>query len=299
MRQRSRVMSRAARAALCLAAAWAQDASAWGDEGHEVIALIAQHYLEPGVAAKVKSLLSKDRTKLTPNRSMAAQATWADKYRESDERTTQKRYNATRQWHFADIAIDSGTLDAACFGFPPLPAGKNAASGPAKDCVVGKINQFVAELSSSATSATERLRALQFLLHFVGDVHQPLHVSNDRDQGGNAKLVSAAGIAAGNLHHYWDTEFVVLLGVDPNTVAKDLLGRISTAQAQAWAAGDATTWALEAHQVGVTAAYALPAPENSRYTLDGQYVARAREAVATQLSKAGVRLGMVLNGALH
>ncbi|WLA46706.1 MULTISPECIES: S1/P1 nuclease [Bradyrhizobium] len=74
--------------------------------------------------------------------------------------------------------------------------------------MVDKSQQFAAELANPATDVEEQVAALKFLLHFVGDVHQPLHSSDDHDRGGNAKRVSATGLSAGNLHHFWDTEFV-------------------------------------------------------------------------------------------
>lgn len=75
--------------------------------------------------------------------------------------------------------------------------------------------QFERELSALRTSAAEKLRALQFLLHLVGDLHQPLHAIDDHDAGGNARRVSARGLRAGSLHYYWDVEFVRGLGPDP------------------------------------------------------------------------------------
>jgi len=83
-----------------------------------------------------------------------------------------------------------------------------ASGGPPNACVVDKIRQFNTELAAPGTDPQERIIALKFLLHFVGDVHQPLHSADDHDQGGNSKRVSARGFPAGNLHHFWDTEFV-------------------------------------------------------------------------------------------
>lgn len=70
---------------------------------------------------------------------------------------------------------------------------------------------------------------MQFLLHFIGDLHQPLYVSDEFDRGGNDKRASAEGLRAGNLHHYWDTEFVRMLGADPAQVARTTVGAITPA----------------------------------------------------------------------
>lgn len=193
-----------------LSLAAACPAFAWGDQGHEVIALIAQSYLEPGVRRQVNALLSADTDTLTAH-DIASEATWADKYRGSNEDGARER---TREWHFVDIEIDGPDLDQACFGHPKPPPGVRASKGPAHDCVVDKIEEFSAELASPNTSPEERIVALKFLLHFVGDVHQPLHAADKHDRGGNDDRVSAPGFKAGNLHHFWDTEFIQQLGPD-------------------------------------------------------------------------------------
>ena len=284
----------------CVAMTWlpVQNALSWGDEGHRVVALVAKHYLAPSTKARVAALLARDNTGLTRNRSMGEEATWADRYRDSDRDTTRVRYNQTHLWHFADIEVHGGTLDAACFGFPPLPGGIRASSGPPRQCVVAKIDQFARELADTHTNAQERLRALQFLLHFVGDVHQPLHASDDHDEGGNSKIVFADGTANGKLHHYWDSELVRLLGKDEKSIADTLIAGITSQQTQDWSAGDASAWAIEAHEVGVRVAYALPSPLHGHYHLDANYIAQAREAAALQLSRAGIRLAHLLNQAL-
>ena len=280
------------------ASAISTNAMAWGDEGHEIVGLIASHYLKPTVMAKVTQLLETDPTQLTAT-DIEHEATWADKYRDSDRNTTKVRYNLTHNWHFVDIEIHGGNLDKACFRHPaPSPTG--ASNGPANDCVVDKINEFASELKAPGTSAAERRLDLQFLLHFVGDVHQPLHASDDHDQGGNAKLVTAAGEQDGKLHGYWDTQFVQRLGTDPTIVANSLIARISAADEVAWAKGRAADWAQEAYQLSVSQVYAtLPAPGPSGvYALPASYVTNASQVVAQQLSKAGVRLASVLNAAL-
>jgi len=207
-----------------------------GNEGHKVIALIAEHYLDPAVRFKVATLLEADTDPLTAH-DIASEVTWADKYRDADRDTTKIRYQATRQWHFVDIELSQPDLAAACFGHPPLLAGVPASKGPPEACVVDKNDQFTAELGDPATGASEQLLALKILLHFVGDLHQPLHASDDRDAGGNKKLVAGDGLRPGNLHHYWDVEFVEGLGTDPRQVAASLIGRISDPQRQEWSSG--------------------------------------------------------------
>jgi S1/P1 Nuclease len=273
---------------------------AWGDEGHEIIGLIAAHYLEPAVYARVRALLAADSSGLTP-KDIAHEATWADKYRDSDRDSSKRRYRSTRDWHFVDLEIDGPDLNRACFGRPRLPPGADASVGPADDCVVDKIDEFFAELKNPNTEEQERRLALQFLLHFVGDVHQPLHAADDRDQGGNRKFASAPGIPWNNLHHDWDTEFVARLGVDETEIARRLIAGISAPQRARWSAGTANDWASETFSVAKSHAYGLLPPPRapSQYELPAAYVADATAVSAEQLCKAGVRLAFMLNQALH
>jgi hypothetical protein len=186
-------------------------------------------------------LLATDTDTLT-----ASEATWAYRYRDSDRETTKIRYQGTREWHFVDIELAQPNLASACFGHPPLSPGIPASQGPAQPCVVDKIDQFAAELRKPATDASEQLLALKFLLHFVGDLHQPLHAADDHDAGANKKLVAAGGLQPGNLHRYWDVEFVERLGTDPRQVAASLIGQISEKQRQEWSGGKPSDWAMEA-----------------------------------------------------
>jgi hypothetical protein len=138
---------------------WPGSAFAWGDEGHEIIALVADHFVNPTVRAKVAMLLAGDTDTLTEH-DIASEATWADKYRDSDRYATKIRYQATRLWHFVDVELAEPNLASACFGHPPLPSGILASEGPPRACVVDKIDQLAHELGNSATVAFERLLAL-------------------------------------------------------------------------------------------------------------------------------------------
>jgi hypothetical protein len=216
-----------------------------GRRWHQIVALVAQSFLEPDVRKQVNALLAGDTDNLTAH-DIASAATWADKYRQANIGGSREK---TAQWHFVDIEITAPDLNKACFSYPALPAGTVASDGPADDCVVHKINEFAAELTDPNTDAEERVAALKFLLHFVGDLHQPLHSADDSDRGGNAKRVSADGFKAGNLHSYWDTPFVVSLGDDAKTVASDLVGHITKTQAAEWQKGSPADWATEAFYI--------------------------------------------------
>jgi hypothetical protein len=283
--------------AATLSLAQPRSARAWGDEGHEIVALVAQSFLESDVRKRVSALLAADTSSLTTH-DIAAEATWADKFRDANVNGSR---NKTRQWHFTDIEISAPDLDAACFNHPAIPTGVPASDGPEADCVVDKIQEFAAELANPATDLEEQVVALKFVLHFVGDLHQPLHSSDDHDRGGNDKKVSATGFAAGNLHRFWDTDFVDQLGPDPKSIASDLIGHITAQQQAQWQAGGPTDWAKETFKIAQDDAYGqLPAANShGSFRLSDDYVSTATNDVSLQLSKAGVRLAMILNQALR
>lgn len=277
-------------------ALYAAPAFAWGDTGHEIVALIARAYLTPAAKRQVKALLDSDPSTLTEP-TIAAAATWADKYRDKDIDGARHR---TRQWHFVDLEIAKPDMDTACFGPPPPPAGLPASAGRDKDCIVYKIQAFEAELANPATSPGERVIALKFLLHLTGDIHQPLHAADDHDRGGNDKRVSTSRFYANTLHHFWDVEFVEELGTNPGKVAAALVRGITERDRAQWATGTPTDWAWESFQIARNDIYArLPPPdEKGRYRLSEADIALAVKDVSIQLSKAGVRLAMILNRAL-
>jgi hypothetical protein len=282
-------------AALAVVAALLGSASpalAWGDLGHKVTALIAYRHLTPKARAALDDLLAADDDPLTP-RDFASRATWADKYRNS--------HRETAAWHFVDIELDHSDLQAACFGFPA--ASQPASAGPAQDCVVDKVEEFESELTSPSTSAAERLLALKFLIHFIGDLHQPLHASDHEDRGGNCIGLSPSPNGRDtNLHAFWDTGVVETLGGSAGQIAATLDARISPADIAAWGRGDARSWAMESFRLSVKDVYALPArptcASRDSVTLSPAYQATAARDAAVQLERAGVRLAAVLNRAL-
>lgn len=279
---------------ISLTVAISSPAYAWGDLGHRVTALIAYRHLTPTARAKLDALLASDTDTLTAP-DFASRATWADKYRSS--------HRATAAWHFVDIEIDQPDLTTACFGFPPPSVDQTASLGPAQDCVVNKINEFWAELHATSTPPAERRIALKFLIHFVGDLHQPLHASDHHDRGGNCVgLAPSPDGHDANLHTYWDTGAVEALGGSADQIAAKLDAHIKRADVQAWSSGTPRTWAMETFEVGRRDAYALPsAPtcdDHGSVTLSPAYQAAAQKDAAVQLEKAGIRMAGLLNRAL-
>ena len=268
-------------------------ALAWGDLGHEIVAMIAYRHLTPAARRGVDRLLASDSDDLTAPY-IASRATWADKYRDS--------HPETAAWHFVAIEIDKPDLASACSGFPPSPP-HAASQGPAQDCVVAKIDEFVAELKDPDTPASERLLALRFVVHFVGELHQPLNAADHNDRDGHCIALSPSpdgGVT--NLHAFWDTTVVSALGYSAPTIAAELDGRITPADVTTWSAGGPRDWAMQSFAIAKRDAYDLPTRPTCAQTgavaLSPSYQTTAKADAARQLTVAGVRLAYVLNTVL-
>jgi hypothetical protein len=279
---------------------------AWGDEGHKIVGVIAYSRLSPTVKRKVDALLAADHDELTAP-DFVSRTTWADKYRESDRQTTKMRYEATRKWHFADIDIQTGDIDAACEHHPKLSRGTLASRGPANNCVIDKIDQFMVELRNPFIARAEKILALKFLLHLIGDLHQPLHAADNKDRGGNdIAVLLADDVPATNLHFYWDNHIVERLGNDPWSIGAALSRKISTGTAEAWSRGTQISWAQESFRRAKTVVYNFAGLQEfvddrgaQGVRLDDAYENSALIAARQQLSKAGVRLAAVLNNTIR
>lgn len=275
----------------------ASPARAWGPEGHAIVALIAQREMAPATRAAVDRLLATDRSTLTAH-DIASEADWADAYRDAGDDRDSRGHHRTSGWHFVNLELHRPDLDWACWHHPKLAPGQPASDGPARDCIVDKIDAFEAELASPVTPPAERLLALKFLLHLVGDIHQPLHAADNHDHGGNDVRVTGLGRRVERLHHAWDTTFVRDLGRDPGTVAAQLDRRITDAQRRRWRAGTPTDWAWESWRLARDDAYGRLPGGRGVQRLDTAYRDTADTVVAQQLSVAGVRLAWLLDRAL-
>jgi len=167
-------------ALLCLTAAALAptSASAWGREGHEIVAELAERKLTAEAKVELRRLLALE-LELT----LATASTWADAHRSA----------TTAPWHYVNFPRDSCRYD-------------QARDCPGGQCVVGAIERQTRVLGSAA-SDEERLKALKYLIHFVADVHQPLHAGYVDDKGGNTFQIQAFGRGT-NLHAWWDTGLI-------------------------------------------------------------------------------------------
>jgi hypothetical protein len=273
-------------------------AYAWSEEGHKIVALIADHYLDPAVKKQVDAMLKADTDTLTKH-DIASEAVWADTHRDLDRKSVQTRMAATDSWHAVMLELDHPDMNAAC-GKPALPTGTPASQGPA-DCAVDKVDQFAAELSSKATSGPEKLLALKYLLNLVADLHQPLYVSDNHNDGGEQTRVSGGGADPNSLRHYWDSDFIDYLGDDPKAIADDLADGVRQSKTfDKMSEGSPADWAQEGFALAKDHAYGkLPAKKaDGGYDLPPDYVTDAIETIRLQMARAGVRLATVLNRTL-
>ncbi|MDB5583740.1 MAG: putative endonuclease [Bradyrhizobium sp.] len=169
--------------------------------------------------------------------------------------------------------------------------------------MVDRARDFATELGDPATTPAERILALKYVLHFMGDLHQPLHMADNHDHGGNCIAIALGGSRTVNLHGYWDTVVVSELGKDARSILARLNGDITPALATLWSRGDFASWGKESSAVAVSVAYSFSTPPRCEshmapLTLPSWYDARAQAPVATQLERAGVRLAIVLEKAL-
>lgn len=303
-------------ALLCLAAGtlgYQATALAWGDRGHRIIAAIAYNQLVPEARREADALLADDKGDKLTAPDFINRAAWADMLLLDRKTPSKTWYNATRFWHFAEFDIDGGTVFRACYGLRPLPSGKPASRGPAKDCVASKVEQFAAELRDPAIDRKEKILALKFLVHLVGDLHQPLHVADNDDVFGTAiKVRPASGLKEKSevtLHDYWDVALVdrTLAGPDKteSAVARRIASELQADQVRSVLVGGPREWMLETVEVARNVVYDFSGQRlvrdgfrGSDLYVDSSYDARALPAVKEQLAKAGFRLAWMLNEAL-
>lgn len=290
---------------------------AWGDEGHEVIATIAFQSLSAPVKHKVKTLLNGDPVSSTcGGGNFVIDAVWPDKLRAKPVQCSSGlQHGNTQPWHFLDIPVTAPGYDHA------RDCGQDT-------CVVAKIEEFQKLLADQSRPKEERRDALKFLIHFVGDIHQPLHttaapfdlqraeaaaglgagenkclakakvdpVSVPHDRGGNCVDVRYKGKAT-ELHAFWDTDVVKAISPAVATVVTKVMQGVTAADIKALQTGSVEDWTNEAHQIAVNVVYGkLPASPMPQ--LQGAYVNAAKPVTTVQLRRAGARLAGVIEEAL-
>jgi hypothetical protein len=244
---------------------------AWGAEGHRAIAEIAADELTDAAKQQVVKLLGGDDA----NVAMMDVSTWADEIR--------RRRPNSAPWHFVDIPIGSA-------GYDPRRDCQN------DDCVVAQIERDEKIVGDRTTAPGERAEALRFLIHFVGDIHQPLHAADNGDRGGN-KVRLLLRRHHTNLHAVWDVDVVRYLGRTPEEVASRLERKSTPAEQKEWQSGTPADWANESFQIANRDIYPAihPGDFGDQIVLPPDFSARESSIVSKQIERAGVRLAWILN----
>jgi hypothetical protein len=302
---------------LVFGVAFVRPAFPWGCQGHRIVALIALDQLNSHARTEATQLLEGPIYDATLRRycpastlpQLADLASWAD-----DVRNQRKE---TAGWHFIDIPLDARkkSVTEAC---------------PASGCVTSAIRQQAEILRSASATKRQKAEALMFVVHFVGDLHQPLHSADNDDRGGNCVAVaffdlkpetSGSGQSyRPNLHGVWDTDLLerVSNGQEPAAFAASLRNEFAS-DMRRWIRQpvDVDAWAWESHKAAVKTVYGKlpkkiavepPRPVEScadhdmgkrmydlHEQIDQRYQRAASPVIRRQLARAGTRLAALLN----
>jgi hypothetical protein len=239
-------------------------------EGHRLVALIAEEHLTTNTRKKVEELLAPA--------TMADVSTWADEERSRDR--------STSTWHYIDYNIVDGRVTEG-----------TATHGTILDAISSQ-----SQILRSSPDPTQRERAVKFLIHFLGDLHQPLHCADNNDAGGNRVDVVVDGRPT-RLHRAWDFDVPAHLlrtrytSVTLQQVAIAISQRFA-AQAEELQKGTPEAWSRESWQVAQSVVYNFERPTSGPVELTQAYMDKAAETIEVQFAKAGYRLAATLNSIL-
>ncbi len=244
---------------------------AWGKAGHEIVAILAEQRLDPEVRKEVTVLLGE--------MSFVEASVWADQVRSKE----------TAPWHYVNIPIEAEAYE-------------QTVHCPKAQCVIAQIERFQAVLANPAAGFLKRQKALKYLIHFVADLHQPLHAGDNHDRGGNDVVVEFLGqtidpyrMKPWNLHAVWDSGLVDTQQTNTQQYADRLREDLNAPAIAQYEAGSVVDWVMESHRVAKEHVYQLP--EDRR--LGEEYVQANMAVIDVQLAKAGVRLARLLNDSLQ
>lgn len=266
----------------------ASPASAWWEYGHESVAKVAALNVKPQTKREIARLLARSGTLETPTcaaDTIEAASHWADCVR-----ALKDRFSYTAPWHYQNVNI--------CKPFDQKAA---CADG---NCVSAQIDRNARLLADRSLSDRERLMALAFLIHFVGDLHMPLHAGDKADLGGNRFRASYGVIKGRNLHSIWDG-FLADRGIsEPPGQASGIASGLSAEERARMSAGKTEDWARESWEAARQYAYGsvladpCAAPGAAEPVIDEATTRRLVPIVRTQIARAGLRLARLLDEAL-
>ena len=236
----------------------------WGRDGHSIIAMVAEDHLEETTNVMIQSLVGNDH--------LDSIASWADDVRPGRPETA--------PWHYVNIPLGSS-----------YNAGRDCP--PPGSCVIEKISDFLKVLADKNAPREQRADALKFVVHFVGDIHQPMHAVKEAEGGNGIHVLFLGGDRCGdyscNLHSVWDTSMIQHTGLKPREYAEKLERLIAADNLNGQAGGTPEQWANESLRFAATA-WVLDGTN-----LDEPYYQREIKVVDTRMALAGLRLAKLLN----
>jgi hypothetical protein len=256
--------------ALAFLAYSGKPALGWGGVGHRAAAKLTEARLTPKARAAVALLLEPDET-------LASISTWADQFR--------SEHPETGPWHYVNVPIDEPRYDTRFC--------------PPEGCVVSKIDECIRTLADTNRPRQERQHAFRFLVHCVGDLHQPVHVGERGDRGGNDLPLVFLGQET-NLHRIWDSALIDHSVADEAALVRQLESLATPDLAATWERGNAADWATESLTFA-RLAYTRPASATRLQphdALDEPYATYGASVARLRLAQAGVRLAWLLNTTL-
>ena len=239
----------------------ATECMAWGQKGHDTTCAIAERHLSRSARRHIDRVLD--------GQSIVYWANWLD------NASHQPEYAYSLTWHYKDIDANE-TYDTV----------EPAADGD----IVTALTAQIEKLKTGNLSHEEEALALKMVIHFVGDLHQPMHLGHKSDLGGNTLKIKFFGTES-NLHTVWDTDLVEAAHKWSYTEWMEQIDRADKRGQRRMTNGTIDDWARETHNLA-TEVYAMtPAGTDISY----DYVANAAPIIEQQLLKAGLRLARILN----
>jgi hypothetical protein len=269
-----------------LMVATATPSRTWGRQGHRLVGLVAASRLTPLARQQVAWLLDA--------RTLADVSSWADQYIEGNAQTA--------LWHYVNfVPFDAPAYDRGrdCPLQPGVAAGSR--NDTWRDCAVDRILYSQARLADTTLDRADRAVALKFLVHFVGDLHQPFHALGV-ERGGNGILVSLFGTencgtdparpVPCNLHGVWDSALIARRALEDEPYLAVLEKRIAEHDWAKRPVGTPAEWAGESRDLAKAALLPM------KGAVDDAYYERHMRVIDEQVAVAGIRLAAVINGIL-
>ena len=234
-----------------------QSLLAWGNTGHRIVGKVAETYLTENAKMQIKKLMGHhDLSKIS---------TWADEIKSDPD------WDHAWDWHYCTI-----------------PDGEKYEPGKYRGDAIEKINKFIQTQKNTASTKEEKQIALKFLVHLTQDLHQPLHVGNGKDKGGNSIKVKWFGELT-NLHSIWDTKLIEYQNLSYTEYANYLLLDVDYSEIRKWQGDTVMDYINESKN------FRNHCYDYSGDNLKWEYIYKNKELVELRLLQSGARLSGELN----